>query len=148
MLDPKFLAELEKNLGQKEASANLNQLPANNTIPILKPPPQSTKVAKNSPLKNVNTPQAALLPSPSAQPATQLPSGWDSNVRKSWYQKTVNVNQSETGWSEQIARPSAGNPESSVDLFKRMWLAENAATNPSWAAPAPRLDVQQRVANG
>ncbi|PSN56691.1 hypothetical protein C0J52_00002 [Blattella germanica] len=69
MLDAKFIAELEKHLGRKEASANTNppvfpigiaaagKSPQNESpgstavIPALKPPPQSNKVAqKNSPL--------------------------------------------------------------------------------------------------
>ncbi|CAH0385036.1 unnamed protein product [Bemisia tabaci] len=50
MLDPKFIAELEKSLGQQEASANknmnndINTCKSHHNIPALRPPPSSNRL--------------------------------------------------------------------------------------------------------
>ncbi|XP_077300329.1 activated Cdc42 kinase [Arctopsyche grandis] len=54
LLDKKFIQELEKSLGKKEATANSNvndsavynvNTPDTNNVPILRPPPQSSKLS-------------------------------------------------------------------------------------------------------
>lgn len=86
-LDPKFITELEKHLGQKEASANThnswNHCAIKNSsgeaIPTLVPPPQSTsgRTLQRKP-SNVTVPNH-----------TPLPVG--SLVQNSWSTKTVNL---------------------------------------------------------
>lgn len=86
-LDPAFLAELEKHLGEKEASKNMiasqqnpdsdsyssiNKL-QDNTIPALKPPPQTIK--RKSPQLDYRS--------------TNLP----SKVQNSWPSKSTNIQQ-------------------------------------------------------
>ncbi|XP_034184904.2 activated Cdc42 kinase [Osmia lignaria lignaria] len=87
-LDPAFLAELEKHLGEKEASKNMNASQQNpessdsyssvnklqeNTIPALRPPPQSAKP---------KSPQIDYR-------SNNLP----SKVQNSWQSKTSNIQQ-------------------------------------------------------
>ncbi|XP_053982410.1 activated Cdc42 kinase Ack [Hylaeus volcanicus] len=87
-LDPAFLAELEKHLGEKEASKNMNANQENprtsdsyssvnklqeNTIPVLRPPPRSAKP---------NSPQIDHR-------STNL----SSKVQNSWQSKTTNIQQ-------------------------------------------------------
>lgn len=103
MLDPKFIAELEKHLGQKEANANMNKnavlpsssnsvrncsLPSRSSgsiIPALRPPPGKLS-QKNSP---VSSDKIYNLPM-----ASPLPASWSDKVRNSLYSKTVNLNSS------------------------------------------------------
>uniref|UniRef100_A0A1B6CMD1 Activated CDC42 kinase 1 n=2 Tax=Clastoptera arizonana TaxID=38151 RepID=A0A1B6CMD1_9HEMI len=84
MLDAKFIAELEKHLGQKEATANtdksftdLNLLNKNQneSVPVLRPPPQTVKNVQGKPLN--------------IMPLSPLPSG--SLVQNSWQSKSVNL---------------------------------------------------------
>ncbi|CAK9818831.1 Activated Cdc42 kinase Ack [Anthophora quadrimaculata] len=87
-LDPAFLAELEKHLGEKEASKNMNASLQNpgtsdpyssvnklqdNTIPALRPPPQTVK--RKSPQIDYRS--------------TNLP----SKVQNSWQSKSINIQQ-------------------------------------------------------
>lgn len=69
--DSKFAAELEKHLGQKEASANTHT-EGTAPRPRLRPPPQ----------------QAARRAS---SRSTALPPGWSATVRNELYSKTVNL---------------------------------------------------------
>lgn len=90
-LDPAFLAELEKHLGEKEASKNMNASQENpgssdpyapvnkvqeNTIPTLRPPPQSAK--------------------PKSPQIDHRSSNLPSKVQNSWQSKTTNVQQPRT----------------------------------------------------
>uniref|UniRef100_A0A1B6L0I5 non-specific protein-tyrosine kinase n=1 Tax=Graphocephala atropunctata TaxID=36148 RepID=A0A1B6L0I5_9HEMI len=86
-LDPKFISELEKHLGQKEASANTHNTwnhsaaksASGESIPALIPPPQS-----------VGTRSLQRKPSNVAAPNhTPLPVG--SLVQNSWSTKSVNL---------------------------------------------------------
>ncbi|XP_076160209.1 activated Cdc42 kinase [Ptiloglossa arizonensis] len=85
-LDPAFLAELEKHLGEKEASKNMNASQESpgvsdpyssvnklqeNTIPVLRPPPQSTK--------------------PKSPQIDHRSSNLPSKVQNSWQSKTTNI---------------------------------------------------------
>ncbi|XP_076235766.1 activated Cdc42 kinase isoform X2 [Calliopsis andreniformis] len=87
-LDPAFLAELEKHLGEKEASKNMNASQENpgssdsytsvnklqeNTIPTLRPPPQSAK--------------------PKSPQIDHRSSNLPSKVQNSWQSKTTNIQQ-------------------------------------------------------
>ncbi|XP_015437265.1 PREDICTED: activated CDC42 kinase 1 [Dufourea novaeangliae] len=87
-LDPTFLAELEKHLGEKEASKNMNasQETASssesyssvnklqeNTIPALRPPPQSAK--------------------PKSPQIDHRTSNLPTKVQNSWPSKTTNIQQ-------------------------------------------------------
>ncbi|XP_026273793.2 activated Cdc42 kinase Ack isoform X2 [Frankliniella occidentalis] len=150
MLDPKFLAELEKHLGQKEASANLNNLSTENSditnvgnkhsIPALRPPPQSSKV--------VNKPQAKTLASPSVPSASvSNPNSWQpstvqfrtssrtepSDFRASQVQSVCLPSTSSPVWSsagvtQTSTSTSSSNHEinNSVKLLKSMMLSENS----------------------
>nr|CAD7400794.1 unnamed protein product [Timema cristinae] len=123
LLDLKFISELEKHLGQKEASANLMNTPSNSfmlsahpnnvlagqvvpssqngsmpVIPMLRPPPQSNKLTqKNSPSAKysdtLTSTSGALLPVGNQM---QLPSTWGSKVQNTWYSKSVNLRQYDT----------------------------------------------------
>lgn len=84
MLDAKFIAELEKHLGQKEASANTDKSfvdlnfigkSPNDSVPVLRPPPQTVRNLQRKP-SNVT-------------PPTPLPAG--SLVQNSWASKSVNL---------------------------------------------------------
>lgn len=85
-LNSKFISELEKHLGQKEASANTHNTwnhcqvknTSNESIPALLPPPQSVRSLQRKP-SNVTT-----VPNP-----TPLPAG--SLVQNSWLTKSVNL---------------------------------------------------------
>ncbi|KOC68004.1 Activated CDC42 kinase 1 [Habropoda laboriosa] len=95
-LDPAFLAELEKHLGEKEASKNMNASQQNpgtsdpyssvnklqdNTIPTLRPPPQTVK--RKSPQIDYR--------------CTNLP----SKVQNSWQSKSTNIQQPPRAQPEQ-----------------------------------------------
>lgn len=119
MWDPKFLAELEKHLGKKEASANMDNSVVSNSknsslgdsnssgIPVLRPPPSSTKSLQRKP-SNVT------VPSP-------LPAG--SVLQNSWSSKSVNlrldVNGARASRSQSVCLPS--NPN-------MVWSDPNLAT--------------------
>ena len=90
-LDSAFLAELEKHLGEKEASKNMNATQENpsssdpyssvnklpeNTIPTLRPPPQSAK--------------------PKSPQTDHRSSNLPSKVQNSWQSKTTNIQQPRT----------------------------------------------------
>ncbi|XP_044012372.1 uncharacterized protein LOC122855227 isoform X2 [Aphidius gifuensis] len=94
-LDPIFLAELEKNLGVKEASKNTNEISqssnslvthnginktSDNTsgIPMLRPPPQVDKLRS---------------PSIDSRGGTNLP----SKVQNSWQSKNTNIQRLQSG---------------------------------------------------
>nr|CAD7454807.1 unnamed protein product [Timema tahoe] len=139
LLDLKFISELEKHLGQKEASANLMNTPSNSlilsahpnnasagqvvpssqngsmpVIPMLRPPPQSNKLTqKNSPsAKYPNTltsTSGALLPVGNQM---QLPSTWGSKVQNTWYSKSVNLRQYDTVGSRPVRSQSVCLPNS------------------------------------
>lgn len=148
ILDPKFLAELEKHLGQKEASANTNTLSSENSgqensisknnIPALKPPPQSSKLAnKNSQAKNLNAPTVA---SPTAPPTSMWPSpvqyrthSSGDSVRSSHVQSVCIPTTAASVWSSAgVAHTSTStlnqDINNSVKLMKNMWLAEASAS--------------------
>lgn len=109
MLDPKFIAELEKHLGKKEASANMDNSMMSNSkssslgesngggIPVLRPPPSSSKSLQRKP-SNVT------VPSP-------LPAG--SVLQNSWSSKSVNlrldVNGARASRSQSVCLPSNPN---------------------------------------
>ncbi|XP_012139308.1 activated Cdc42 kinase [Megachile rotundata] len=100
-LDPAFLAELEKHLGEKEASKNMNASQQNpessdpyssvnklqeNTIPALRPPPQSAKP---------KSPQIDYR-------SNNLP----SKVQNSWQSKTSNIQQPRTQPEQRVLETS------------------------------------------
>lgn len=161
ILDPKFLAELEKHLGQKEASANTNtfstdnsvqeNLSSKNNIPALKPPPQSSKVAnKSAQAKSLNAPTAVspINPPTSIWPPTvqyRTHSSGDS-VRSSHVQSvcipaTAGSVWSSAGVAQTSTSSSTLNQEinNSVKLMKNMWLADGSASesNPQSISSVP-----------
>lgn len=96
-LDPAFLAELEKHLGEKEASKNMiasqqnpdpdsyssiNKLQDHSTIPALKPPPQTIK--RKSPQLDYRS--------------SNLP----SKVQNSWPSKSTNIQQPSARSTERV----------------------------------------------
>ncbi|XP_034242413.1 activated CDC42 kinase 1 isoform X2 [Thrips palmi] len=153
ILDPKFLAELEKHLGRKEASANTNNfspessvqenLSSKNTIPALKPPPQSSKLAqKNSQAKPLN---ASNVVSPTIPPTSIWPSpvqyrthSSGDSVRASHVQSvclpaTAGSVWSSAGAAQTSTSTSTMNQEinNSVKLMKNMWLSDASASEPN-----------------
>lgn len=151
-LDPKFLAELEKHLGQKEASANTNNLSENsktinpnskNTIPALKPPPQSSKNSnKNSQSKSSNvqnTPPTSIVPVSNWQPSTlQYGSSNQAEVlsHRSSVCLPVTPVWSSAGTNGTLTSASTSNDSRSINeavkAMKAMWLeADSRNATPS-----------------
>ncbi|KAK3930476.1 Activated Cdc42 kinase Ack [Frankliniella fusca] len=150
MLDPKFLAELEKHLGQKEASANLNNLAAENSdpvnidnksaIPALKPPPQSSKLVNKTQVKTLSSPSvppASATTSSSWQPSTiqyrTSSSNEASGFRASQVQSVCLPLAASPVWSSAgVTQTSTSTTNhdinNSVKLLKNMWLSENSAS--------------------
>ncbi|XP_031850156.1 activated Cdc42 kinase isoform X2 [Nomia melanderi] len=143
-LDPAFLAELEKHLGEKEASKNtnasqeaagssepyssVNKLPEN-TIPTLRPPPQSTK--------------------PKSPQIDHRSSNLPTKVQNSWQSKTTNIqqprNQSEQRMLETTTDQMVGQIWQQVQVSQNTYSAEanvnrvlsNAPTNLNLLQIAP-----------
>ena len=81
-LDPAFLAELEKHLGEKEASKNTNangaSISNNTAIPMLRPPPQSVK--PKSPNTDIQQQRSFNFPN-KVQNNWQTPQSKSTNVQ-------------------------------------------------------------------
>lgn len=96
LFDKKFIQELEKNLGKKEASANSNidknsaasfnsNVNEVNDVPILRPPPQSSKLSnKYAALESLKDTTMMRRPNPSDYQSTSL-----------YDRRSVNVNESQ-----------------------------------------------------
>lgn len=107
-LDSKFISELEKHLGQKEASANTHNTwnhmelksSTNEAIPTLLPPPQSTgtRSLQRKP-SNVTVPNYAPLPA-------------GSLVQNSWSTKSVNLRSDSNRYSrsQSVCLPQSFSP--------------------------------------
>lgn len=107
-LDSKFISELEKHLGQKEASANTHNTwnhmelksSTNEAIPTLLPPPQSTgtRSLQRKP-SNVTVPNYAPLPA-------------GSLVQNSWSTKSVNLRSDSNRYSrsQSVCLPQTFSP--------------------------------------
>ncbi|CAL7942057.1 unnamed protein product [Xylocopa violacea] len=132
-LDPAFLAELEKHLGEKEASKNMITTQQNpessdpyspvnklqdNTIPALRPPPQTIK--RKSPQIDYRS--------------TNLP----SKVQNSWQSKSTNIQQ-----------PSRAQPEQRVlettteQMVGQIWQQSQASHLNAYGSPQTNLNLLQ-----
>ncbi|XP_076637076.1 activated Cdc42 kinase isoform X2 [Colletes latitarsis] len=123
-LDPAFLAELEKHLGEKEASKNMNASQENpgasdsyssvnklqeNTIPVLRPPPQSAK--------------------PKSPQTDHRSSNLPSKVQNSWQSKTTNIQQPPRAQPEQRLLETATD-QMMVQIWQQSQASQqNAYTN-------------------
>ncbi|XP_051157619.1 activated Cdc42 kinase Ack [Leptopilina boulardi] len=121
-LDPAFLAELEKHLGEKEASKNTNAtlqhqqqsavcLPFNSvhktadnsTIPILRPPPQPAKS------KSPHDPRAVV--------------NITNKVQNSWQSKSTNIQRPRS----QLGQANSQMLESTTDaIVSQMWQTQTS----------------------
>ncbi|XP_076300615.1 activated Cdc42 kinase [Lasioglossum baleicum] len=141
-LDPAFLAELEKHLGEKEASKNMNASQEaagtsesyssvnkhqENAIPALRPPPQSVKPkspqidhrASNLPTKVQNSWQSKTtnIQQPRAQPEQRmLDTTTDQMVGQIWQQ--VQVSQQNAYPVEANVNRVLGNPPANLNLLQ------------------------------
>ncbi|XP_078042084.1 activated Cdc42 kinase [Augochlora pura] len=141
-LDPAFLAELEKHLGEKEASKNMNASQEaagpsepyssvnklqENAIPALRPPPQSTKPkspqidhrTSNLPTKVQNSWQSKTtnIQQPRAQPEQRmLETTTDQMVGQIWQQ--VQVSQQNAYPVETNVNRVLGNPPANLNLLQ------------------------------
>lgn len=152
ILDPKFVAELEKHLGQKEACANTNTLPAESAsqlnkqiIPVLKPPPQSLKVVNKTKTANGQAILPSAAPSGSGQPSTlqyRNPSTRNGSDLRSSVQSLCYPSSSPV-WSSagtaQTTTSTALNHEinSTVKQLKCLWLSDSGDARPLSASNAP-----------
>ncbi|XP_043269607.1 activated CDC42 kinase 1 [Venturia canescens] len=128
-LDPAFLAELEKHLGEKEACKNTNankqvaqtansgatyasvsKLHESTEIPMLRPPPQVSKPRS---------------PQSDARNSTTLP----SKVQNSWQSKSTNIQRPQS----QLGQNSGGNVvEATTDVIVgQMWQQSQANVFPA-----------------
>lgn len=162
ILDPKFLAELEKHLGQREASANTNpnsqenpdQINTNgkNNIPILKPPPQSTKLLNKSiQSKALNVPSCSPSGSWQQTPVQYRTTGCGEGSRPLRVQSVCLPATSSSVWSSAgVAQTSTSTStlhqeiNHSVKLLKNMWLSDKSPGESSlpshqllWPADSP-----------
>ncbi|XP_033327373.1 activated Cdc42 kinase [Megalopta genalis] len=141
-LDPAFLAELEKHLGEKEASKNMNASQEvagpsepyssvnklqENAIPTLRPPPQSTKPkspqidhrTSNLPTKVQNSWQSKTtnIQQPRAQPEQRmLETTTDQMVGQIWQQ--VQVSQQNAYPVETNVNRVLSNPPANLNLLQ------------------------------
>lgn len=137
-LDPVFLAELEKHLGEKEATKNTNATPTtssrnsvadNTVIPMLRPPPQSIKP------KSPNVDQGA--------------SGFNfpNRVQNSWQSKSTNIQRprSQISFPSQLSLNGAASSASSTTdaMVAQIWHQNQNAIAP---APPSNVNVQSVLA--
>lgn len=145
-LDPAFLAELEKHLGEKEASKNTNAtqqqqqqqsviacLPYagipksqdNSGVPVLRPPPQpvKSKSPQNDPRAVVNI---------------------TNKVQNSWQSKSTNIQRPRSQLGQIGAIPNTQMIESTTDaIVSQMWQQTQSQALPSQNVFPIQTSIQQ-----
>ncbi|XP_058805113.1 activated Cdc42 kinase Ack [Phymastichus coffea] len=133
-LDPAFLAELEKHLGEKEATKNTNATQQqqqsisknsdNTVIPMLRPPPQSIKP------KSPNVDQGASG------------SSFPNKVQNSWQNKSTNIQRprSQIGFPSQLSQNGTTSVCSNTEaVVAQVWHQNQNASAAAVAVPSPNL---------
>ncbi|XP_033207300.1 activated CDC42 kinase 1 isoform X1 [Belonocnema kinseyi] len=144
-LDPAFLAELEKHLGEKEASKNTNatqqqqqqsvvaclpyaSIPKsqdNSGVPVLRPPPQpvKSKSPQNDPRAVVNI---------------------TNKVQNSWQSKSTNIQRPRSQLGQIGAIPNTQMLESTTDaIVSQMWQQSQSQALPSPNVFPIQTSIQQ-----
>lgn len=137
-LDPAFLAELEKHLGEKEASKNTNAAlqhqqsvacipftgakPADNSaIPVLRPPPQPAKLKSPH-----NDPRAVV--------------NITNKVQNSWQSKSTNIQRPRS----QLGQVNSQMLESTTDaIVSQMWQQTHSQALPTQNVFQTQTSIQQ-----
>lgn len=146
-LDAKFIAELEKSLGVKEANANSSDInktllinkksvinDTNNFIPPLRPPPaipSSSNRSQHKPsnIQSISSTSAIgnFSPSPLYAP---LPSTWQSTIHNSWSsQQSLNPNKSVNLHTDNYISTNAIEQYSNVNNCDKTLSCVNSSVN-------------------